>query len=102
MKKSECILVFFETVVDEKGSPHTQESYKKVPCDDRGVFNHRYYNEQERSMRESVNLVVPSYYVNEQLARVKYNGKEYDVKSILDDRKSCERYVILDCQEVKR
>lgn len=102
MKKSEVNLVFLETFIDEKGSPHERKTYQLVPCDERKQFGARYYNEQERNMRESIKLSIASYYVRSELQQVEYNNVLYDIKNIMSDNSSSDRYVILDCQEVKK
>lgn len=102
MKKAECELVFLTTTIDDKGSPHTEEHKKLVICDERKQFSARYYNEQERSMRGGLKLSVASYYVTDDLKRVVYKGKTYDVKNIMSDNIGGERYTVLDCQEVKK
>lgn len=102
MIKQKCTLLFSKTELDENRIPHIVNVEKIVPCDNRGTFRVKYYSDQSRTMKDSVNLSVLSAYLTlGQLWRVKYNGKLYDVKNEMSDKKRGPRFTLLDCEEVK-
>lgn len=90
------------------GSPTILEIKETVRCDEMENFSSNYYNEQQRNMRESRNLIVPTWLttdrtdkgINYELMYVNYLGKRYKVRNILKMRNTRQR-MILDIQEVR-
>ena len=96
--------------VAENGSPLELEMRKVVKVDEMETFSNNYYNEQQRNMRVSRNLVVPTYLTDDkvccengnryELMYVIYDGRKYKVRNILKMRHTRQR-MILDIQEVR-
>lgn len=90
------------------GSPTILEIKQTARCDEMENFSSNYYNEQQRNMRESRNLIVPTWLttdrtdkgINYELMYVNYLGKRYKVRNILKMRNTRQR-MILDIQEVR-
>lgn len=106
--KSECELIYQGQGVAENGSPTLLEVSQTVRCDEMETFSNNYYNEQQRNMRLSRNLVVPSYLcnditennVNYELMYVIYDDRKFKVRNILKYKGTRQR-MILDIQEVR-
>lgn len=107
--KSECELIYQGQGVAENGSPTLIEIKKTVRCDEMETFSNNYYNEQQRNMRLSRNLVVPTYLTWDltetyggtyELMYVNYRGRKYKVRNILKYRGTRQK-MILDIQEVR-
>lgn len=102
MKKTQCKLLIHKTVIGEDRLPVIENIEKLVPCENKGTFSVKYYNDQSRSMRTSVNIGIPRAFLTfGEIWRVEYNGVLYDVKNDLADKQRGSRYIILDCDEVK-
>ena len=92
----------------DNGSPIALESTKTVKCSEMETFSNNYYNDQQRNMRQSKNLVVPTYLTEDitvegisyELMFCEYQGKRYRVRNILKLR-GTRRQMILDIQEVR-
>lgn len=90
------------------GSPIALEQSKTVKCSEMETFSNNYYNDQQRNMRQSKNLVVPTYLTEDitvegisyELMFCEYQGKRYRVRNILKLR-GTRRQMILDIQEVR-
>ena len=106
--KSQCELIYVGQGVASNGSPIELEEKVTIPVSELETFSVNYYNEQDRSMRESRNLVIPTYLTfdkqvsgkNYELMYVNYQGKRYKVRNILK-RRGTRQMMILDIQEVK-
>ena len=107
--KAEAELVYVGLGVASNGSPINLELKKTVRVDEMETFSQNYYNEEQRNMRLSRNLVIPTYLtediasldgINYELMYVNYDGKRYKVKHILKLRGTRQR-MILDIQEVR-
>ena len=112
--KSQAELIYEGQDVSENGSPVSVHISKVVRVDELETFSNNYYNEQQRNMRLSRNLVVPTYLTEDifdcknnryELMYVNYDCKKYRVRNIL---KYNGRYngrtrqrMILDIQEVR-
>lgn len=105
---SEVELIYVGQGVAENGSPVQLETSKVVRCSEMETFSNNYYNEQQRNMRLSRNLVVPTYLTDDviltdtkyELMFCIYDGKKYRVRNILKMRGTRQR-MILDIQEVR-
>ena len=106
--KSSVELIYVGQGVANNGSPLALEEKLIVRCDEMETFSNEYYNNMQRDMRTSRNLVVPTYLtrdisknnVNYQLTFCVYDGKKYKVKNILKKRNTRQQ-MILDIQEVR-
>lgn len=108
--KSQVELIYVGQGVADNGSPTSLEKKKVIRCDEMETFSNNYYNEQQRNMRLSRNLVIPTQYTNDiccecddtryELMYVNYDGRKYKVKNILKMRNTRQR-MILDIQEVR-
>ena len=107
--KSEVELVYVGQGVRENGSPTILEISKDVRCDEMENFSNNYYNEQQRNIRESRNLVVPTYLTEDifdysnnryELMYCNYLGRKYRVRNILKMRGTRQK-MVLDIQEVR-
>lgn len=106
--KSAVELIYEGQGVLDNGSPTILQISEVVRCDEMETFSNSYYNEQQRNMRQSRNLVVPTYLawdrtqnnVTYELMYCNYDGKRYKVRNILKDRSTRQR-MILDIQEVR-
>lgn len=106
--KSEVELVYVGQGALENGSPTILEITNTVRCDEMETFSNNYYNEQQRNMRESRNLVVPTYLTEDivssnvryELMYCNYDGRKYRVRNILKLRGTRQR-MVLDIQEVR-
>ena len=106
--KSEVELIYQGQGVLTNGSPVLLEKTETVRCDEMETFSNNYYNDQQRNMRLSRNLVVPTYLTNDiiedgkryELMYCIYDGRKYKVRNILKVRNTRQR-MILDIQEVR-
>ena len=106
--KSEVELIFVAQGVKDTGSPVNLEHSVVVRCDEMETFSQNYYNEQQRNMRLSRNLVLPTYQTEDieidgkryELMYCVYDGLKYKVRNILKMRGTRQR-MILDIQEVR-
>lgn len=106
--KSSVELVYEGQDVAENGSPVAVTMTETVRCDEMETFSNNYYNDQQRNMRLSRNLVLPTYLtedrqedgINYELMYCNYLGKRYRVRNILKLRGTRQR-MILDIQEVR-
>ena len=108
--KAEVELIYEGQGVADNGSPTLLEKKKVIRCDEMETFSNNYYNEQQRNMRLSRNLVVPTYYTDDliccddgnryELMYVNYDNRKYKVRNILKMRNTRQR-MILDIQEVR-
>lgn len=112
--KSQAELIYQGQDVAENGSPVAVYLSKVVRVDELETFSNNYYNEQQRNMRLSRNLVVPTYLTEDiigcddkryELMYVNYDCKKYRVKNILKYNNRYEgrtrQRMILDIQEVR-
>ena len=111
--KAVAKLIYQGQGVADNGSPIALEKTCIVRVDELETFSINYYNEQQRNMRLSRNLVVPTYYTNDiecdgvvyELMYVDYQDKKYRVKNILKYRGRytgrTRQLMILDIQEVR-
>ena len=106
--KSSVELIYEGQSVADNGSPEIVTLSETVKCDEMETFSNNYYNDQQRNMRLSKNLVLPSYLtedrqengINYELMYCQYHDKRYKVKKILKLRGTRQR-MILDIQEVR-
>ena len=106
--KSAVELIYVGQGASENGSPTILEHTETVRCDEMETFSHNYYNDQQRNMRKSRNLVVPTYLTEDitvgdvpyELMYCRYDGRKYKVRNILKLRGTRQR-MILDIQEVR-
>lgn len=112
--KSQAELVYEGQGVADNGSPVSIYQTKTVRVDEVETFSANYYNEQQRNMRLSRNLVIPTYLTNDivvddvnyELMYVNYDDKNYRIRNILKyssrnmSGKTRQR-MILDIQEVR-
>lgn len=106
--KAEAELIYEGQGVAENGSPTILQISQVIRVDEVETFSNNYYNDQQRNMRLSRNLVIPTYFANDQvidgvtyeLMYVNYYGKKYKVKNILKVRNTRQR-MLLDIQEVR-
>ena len=106
--KSECELIYHGQGVISNGSPVILEIRKTVRCNEMETFSNNYYNEQQRNMRLSRNLVVPTYLTwdieedgkHYELMYVNYDGRNFKVRNILKLR-GTRQQMILDIQEIR-
>lgn len=112
--KSEVELIYEGQGVLTNGSPTREQIKKTVRCDEMETFSNNYYNDQQRNMRLSRNLVLPTYLTEDitdedgntyELMYCNYDGKLYKVRNILKvgNRKVARtrQKMILDIQEVR-
>lgn len=106
--KSECELIYQGQGVMPNGSPTILEITSTVRCDEMETFSNNYYNDQQRNMRISRNLVIPTYMTEDlvvddvryELMYCNYHGRKYKVRNILKVRNTRQK-MILDIQEVR-
>lgn len=106
--KSIADLIYISQSINENGSPIELEIVKTVKVNETETFSSRYYNDEQRLMRLSRNLIVPTYYVkdiqenglNYELSYVNYEGKKYKVRNILKV-KHTRLNMLLDVQELR-
>lgn len=106
--KSIADLIYTSQSKNENGSPIELEIVKTVKVNETETFSSRYYNDEQRLMRLSRNLIVPTYYVkdiqenglNYELSYVNYEGKKYKVRNILKV-KNTRLNMLLDIQELR-
>lgn len=107
--KSVAELVYVGQGVALNGSPLNLEIIETVKVDEAETFSNNYYNDQQRNMRLSRNLIVPTFMTYDktdtngnvyELMYVNYNGKRYKVRNILKVRGTRQR-MLLDIQEVR-
>lgn len=114
--KSEVTLIYEGQGVTEDGSPTLLSIEKsRVRCNEMNTFSNQYYNEQQRNMRLSRNLVIPTYLTHDiccegkryELMYCIYGGLKYKVKNILKykgnqfDKGNTRQKMILDIQELR-
>lgn len=101
-------LIYQGTGRADNGSPMNLRIEKYVACDEEETFSNQYYTEQQRNMRLSRNLIVPTYLtadiyengVRYELLYCSFNGLLYKVRNILKVRDTRQR-MLLDIQEVR-
>ena len=106
--KSIADLIYTSQSKNENGSPIELEIVKTVKVNETETFSNRYYDDEQRLMRLSRNLIVPTYYVkdiqenglNYELSYVNYEGKKYKVRNILKV-KNTRLNMLLDVQELR-
>ena len=107
--KAEAELIYEGQRVADNGSPIAIYTSQKVRCDEMETFSNNYYSNQQRNMRLSRNLVVPTYLTEDiidceenryELMYCIYDHKKYKVRNILKMRNTRQR-MILDIQEVR-
>lgn len=107
--KSEVELIYEGQTVADNGSPIAIFQKKLVRCDEMETFSNNYYNNQQRNMRLSRNLIVPTYLTDDifdcegnryELMYCNYDCRKYKVRNILKMRNTRQR-MILDIQEVR-
>lgn len=106
--KSSVVLIYEGKGTEENGSPINLVKSETVMCDEMETFSNQYYTDQQRNMRKSRNLVIPTYLTNDivdngvnyELMYVIYDGIEYKVRNILKLKGTRQR-MILDVQEVR-
>ena len=113
--KSQVELIYEGQGVSENGSPFALYQSKVVRCDEMETFSNNYYSEQQREMRLSRNLVIPTYLTQDLIVNDKryelmycvFDGKKYKVRNILKfkanrySRGSTRQLMILDVQELR-
>lgn len=106
--KGQAELIYEGQGVAENGSPTILPITKVVKVDEAETFSNNYYNDQQRNMRLSRNLIIPTYLALDQVVNnityelmyVTYLDKKYKVKNILKVRNTRQR-MLLDIQEVR-
>lgn len=106
--KSEAELIYEGQGVAENGSPTILQTSQVIKVDEAETFSNNYYNDQQRNIRLSRNLIIPSFFTNDkilngvtyELMYVNYDGKKYKVKNILKVRNTRQK-MLLDIQEVR-
>lgn len=106
--KSVVTLIYEGKGKASNGSPLTLTLTKSIKCNEMETFSNQYYNEQNRNMRKSRNLRVPTHYtldiveenIRYELLYVEYFNRRYKVRNILKARDT-RREMILDIQEVE-
>ena len=106
--KSIADLIYTSQSKNENGSPIELEIIKTVKVNETETFSSRCYDDEQRLMRLSRNLIVPTYYVkdiqenglNYELSYVNYEGKKYKVRNILKV-KHTRLNMLLDIQELR-
>lgn len=106
--KTEVTLIYQGKQTADNGSPVNVEIGKLVRCDEMENFSNRYYTDQQRNMRASKNLVVPTYLtadiiqdgIRYELMYCDYMGLRYTVRNILRLKDTRQR-MILDIQEIR-
>lgn len=107
--KSEVELIYEAQSVADNGSPIAIFKSKVVRCDEMETFSNNYYNNQQRNMRLSRNIIVPTYLTEDiidcedqryELMYCIYDNRKYKVRNILKMRNTRQR-MILDVQEVR-
>lgn len=111
--KSQVELIYEGHSVSDNGDPIRLDISKVVRCDEMETFSHQYYNEQQRNMRISRNLVIPTYLCEDiiqdnirfELMYCNYNGLKYKVKNVLKYKsrtvKNTRMKMVLDIEELK-
>ena len=106
--KSEADLIYVGQGAATNGSPIELTEKVTVRVDEMETFSNNYYNDQQRNMRLSRNLVVPTYLTQDisvedkmyELMYVDYQSKHYRVRNILKLRGTRQK-MILDIQEIR-
>lgn len=101
-------MIYVSQGAKETGSPVNLEYSETVRCDEMETFSQNYYNEQQRNMRLSRNLVLPTYQTDDieidgkryELMYCVYDGRKYKVRNILKMKGTRQR-MVLDIQEVR-
>ena len=114
--KSQAKLIYVGQGVADNGSPFTLEIVKdNIRVDEMQTFSSNYYNDQQRNMRLSRNLVVPTYLTFDifednkryELMYVEYDNLKYKIKHILKfkpnrySRGNTRQKMILDIEELR-
>lgn len=116
--KSEALLIYEGQTVSDNGSPSRVYLEKRVRVDEMETFSNQFYNDQQREMRLSRNLVVPTYLTHDifdcenkryELMYVIYDNKKYKVRNILkfnnrgsgEKRNRTRQRMVLDIQELR-
>lgn len=111
--KSQVELIYEGLATEEDGSPVNLQISKKIRCDEAQTFSANYYNSQQRNMRTSRNLVVPTHYTEDiykdgvkyELMYCIYDCDKYRIKNILKFRRrsigNTRNLMILDIDEVR-
>lgn len=113
--KGEAELIYEGQTVKENGSPSLLYKSKIVRVDEMETFSSNYYNDQQREMRLSRNLVIPTYLTEDifdddiryELSYVNFLGKKYKIRNILKyranrySRGNTRQKMILDVQELR-
>lgn len=102
-----CSLVYKRNSRDANGNPTVLAIEKVVKCTVMDSFSLNYYQNQQRDMRSSRNIVIAKPYTFDhvvgddhyQLEEVKFDGRRFKVQNILLNRNSAITS-ILDCQEI--
>lgn len=92
LSKDYCELVYEGLIILENGSPSKQTITKEIRCDFADTFSNNYYFERGREMRDSLRLVVNSYYCDDieedgllyHLKYVMYRDTKYTVENIMN------------------
>lgn len=107
--KAKVDLIYEGQRVADNGSPVATYLNKEVRCDEMETFSNNYYSNQQRNMRLSRNLIVPTYLTEDiidcdgsryELMYCIYDQRKYKVRNILKLRNTRQR-MILDIQEVR-
>lgn len=106
--KSSAVLIYQGLGVAENGSPKNLEYSIEVRCDEIKTFSANYYNEMQRNMRKSRNIVIPTYLtadiekdgIRYELMFCVYDGRRYKVKNVLTKRHTRQQ-MILDIEEIR-
>lgn len=106
--KGSVELIYEGQGVATNGSPVSLTQSKTVKCDEAETFSNQYYTDQQRNMRESRNLIVPTYLtesfidntIRYELMYANYRGIRYKVRNILKVRNTRQR-MMLDLQEIR-
>lgn len=107
-------LIYVGHTVAENGSPIEVTISKTIKVKEIKNFSFNYYNQNQRSMRLSKNIIVPKWMTEDvagdgetgiegvryELAYVRYNGLKYQIREIMKYYKTALR-VVLDIQEVR-
>lgn len=115
--KAETTLIYEGQGVTDNGSPIVLTyEVPNVKVNEMETFSNNYYNDQQRNMRLSRNLVIPTYLTDDyidcqgnryELMYCIYDNKKYRVKNILKyngnkyNRGYTRQKMILDIQELR-
>lgn len=112
--KSQVELVYEGQDVADNGDPIRVYISKVVRCDEIETFSHQFYDDQERNMRLSRNLVIPTHYTEDiidcdgkryELMYCNYDNRKYKVRNILKYKsntfKNTRLKMVLDLEELR-